>query len=52
MRMYNLFFMTIVIILFFIASCARNQQNINGDLEFKKMCTDSGNEWMHMKPTQ
>ena len=52
MKSNNLFFILFIAALFFIASCARNQQNVNGDLEFKKMCTDSGNEWMHMKPTQ
>ena len=41
-----------IVVLFFIASCTNNQQNTDDNLEFKKMCTDSGYEWMHMKPTQ
>ena len=28
------------------------KEGINKDLEFQKMCTDSGYEWRYMKPTQ
>ena len=45
----NLFFVLSIIALFFIASYTKNPKE---DLEFKKMCIDSGYEWMHMKPTQ
>ena len=50
MKINNLFFIILVIALFLISSCSKNQQK--EDLEFKKMCIDSGYEWMHMKPTQ
>ena len=49
MKSINLFFVVPVVILFFISGCIKNQ---NTDLEFKKMCQDSGYEWMHMTPTQ
>ena len=52
MKIYNLFFIGFVLGLFFIASCARNQKNTEGDLEFKQMCQDVGYEWMLMKPTK
>jgi len=52
MKIYNLFFIAFVVGLFFIASCERNQKNMEGDLEFKKMCQNAGYEWMLMKPTQ
>ena len=41
-----------IVVLFFIASCTKNQQNTDDNLEFKKMCQAAGYEWMHMKPTQ
>lgn len=50
MKVYNLFFIIFVVVLFFIASC--NREINEGDLEFKKMCQDAGYEWMWMKPTQ
>ena len=49
MKASNLFFVAFIVILFFISSCTKNPKE---DLEFKKMCTDAGYEWMHMKPTQ
>ena len=49
MKASNLFFVAFIFILFFISSCAKNPEE---DLEFKKMCADSGDEWMKMKPTQ
>lgn len=52
MKTYNLFLIVIVAFLFLISSCTKNQQNTDGDLEFKKMCQDAGYEWMKMKPTQ
>jgi hypothetical protein len=54
MRLNNLIFVMFIVILFFVSSCVKNQQNQSQseDLEFKKMCTDAGYEWMYMKPTQ
>ena len=49
MKINNLFFIGFVIVLFFIASCSNQPKE---DLKFKKMCTDVGYEWMHMKPTK
>ena len=49
MRLINIFFILFVVILFFIPSCTNQPKE---DLEFKKMCQDSGYEWMLMKPTQ
>ena len=49
LKLNNLFFILSIILLFFIASCKNKP---NEDLEFKKMCTDSGYEWMKMRPTQ
>lgn len=46
----NLILTSSIIVLFFISSCAKNQQT--EDLEFKKMCQGAGYEWMLMKPTQ
>ena len=51
MKKSNLFFTGFIIFLFFVASCAKNQST-DGDQEFKKMCQNSGYEWMFMKPTQ
>ena len=50
MKTSSLFFILFIVVLFFIASCTKNQQK--GDLEFKKMCQDAGYEWMYMKQTQ
>ena len=55
MKASNLFFITFVFCLFFIASCTKNQQNqqnTDSDEEFKKMCIDSSYDWMLMKPTK
>jgi len=55
MKVSNLFFIVFIFILFFISSCTKNQQiqqSSSEDLEFKKLCIDSSNEWMYMKPTQ
>ena len=52
MKSSNLIFIIFVVILFFISSCSKIQQNTNGDLEFKKMCQDAGYDWMLMKPTK
>ena len=51
MKIKYLFFILFTFILFFIASCAKNQST-NEDLNFKKMCQDAGYEWMKMKPMQ
>lgn len=51
LKISNLFFIVFVVVLFFIASCAKNQSG-QGDLEFKQMCQSAGYEWMLMKPTQ
>ena len=50
MKIYNLFFIGLVVVLFFVASCTRNQKNEG--LEFKQMCQNAGYEWMLMKPTK
>ena len=55
LKLSNLFFIIFLVVLFFIASCAKNEQNkqsTEGDEEFKKMCAGAGYEWMHMKPTK
>ena len=52
MKSNNIFFILFIVVLFFIASCTKNQQNTDGDLEFKKMCQDTGYDWMLMKPTK
>ena len=44
MKIKYLFFILFTFILFFIASCAKNQST-NEDLNFKKMCQDAGYEW-------
>lgn len=51
-KLNNIFFSALIFALFFIASCTQNQKNTEQDKEFQKMCTDSGYEWMLMKPTQ
>lgn len=51
MKKSNLFFTGFIIFLFFVASCAKNQST-DVTQEFKKMCQESGYEWMLMKPTQ
>ena len=55
MKLNNIFYIIFTGILFFIASCTKNEQNqqsTDGGLEFKKMCQDAGYEWMLMKPTK
>ena len=55
MKTNSVFFILFIVVLFFMASCTKNQQNrqsADGDLEFKKMCTDAGYGWMHMNPTK
>ena len=48
MKLYNILFIAFVVVLFLISSCTKSEE----DLEFKKMCQDSGYEWMLMNPTQ
>ena len=50
MKTNNWLFIGFVVGLFFIASCTNNNQSME-DLQFKKMCQDSGYGWMLMKPT-
>ncbi|MBI4452402.1 hypothetical protein HY637_03160 [Candidatus Woesearchaeota archaeon] len=50
MKLNNLFVLSIIALVF-ISSCAQNQ-GTNQDSEFKKMCQDTGYEWMLMKPTK
>ena len=65
MKSNNMIFIVFAVVLFFIASCTRNNQNANfgntemekdvvskEDLQFKKMCQDAGYEWMLMKSMQ
>ena len=55
MKLNNIFYIIFTGILFFIASCTKNEQNqqdTESDLQFKKMCLDAGYEWMMMKPTK
>lgn len=54
MKSTRMFFIVFIFVLFFIPSCAKNEQNknINENLEFKKMCQTAGYEWMLMKPTK
>jgi hypothetical protein len=54
MKSSNLFLVLFFVFILFIAGCMKNTQNksAEGDLDFKKMCTDAGYEWMLMKPTQ
>ena len=52
LKIINASFILFVALLFFIASCAKIQQNTNEDLEFKKMCQDAGYDWMLMNPTK
>lgn len=52
MKPIGLFFTIFIVALFLVSSCTKNQQNAEGDLEFKKMCQYYGYEWMLMKPTQ
>ena len=49
MKLSNLFYIMFIVVLFFIASCSTQPKE---DLQFKKMCTDAGYEWMKMNPTQ
>mgnify|MGYP001560755774 CR=1 FL=1 len=51
MKFSDVSFILFIIVLFFISSCTKSERN-EGDLEFKKMCTDAGYEWMFMKPTK
>lgn len=52
MKQNNLFFSLLIAVIFFIASCANQQQNSSKDSEFKQVCQTAGYEWMLMKPTK